>query len=48
MNNNLKNQKGGFVKLIILIVIVIFLMSYFHVTFTGLFNWFVGVLKSVF
>jgi hypothetical protein len=48
MNGNLKNEQGGFIKLIIFIVIVLFLLSYFHVTIGQAINWLVNTIKSVF
>jgi len=41
MINNIKsNKEGGFVKLIIVIVIALFLMKYFGLTITGILNYF--------
>ncbi len=40
MVNNIKNKQGGFLKLIIFIVIVLLLMRYFHVTITDILNYF--------
>ncbi len=45
---NIKNKEGGFIKLIILIIIVLFLLSYFHVTIGQAINWLVTTIKSVF
>ncbi|MFH1608712.1 MAG: hypothetical protein ABH951_01685 [Patescibacteria group bacterium] len=43
-----KNKRGGFLKLILIIIVVVFLLSYFHVTISGVFNWIVHAFQSVF
>ncbi|MBU0612268.1 hypothetical protein KKA39_00870 [Patescibacteria group bacterium] len=50
MTNNIKNKNGGFgiLKLIIFIIIVIFLMNYFHITISGIINWFGTMLHNIF
>lgn len=45
--NHMKNQQGGFLQLIIFIVVVVFLMHYFGLTLTGIFNWFAGMFHSI-
>ncbi len=35
----MKNEQGGFLKLIIFIVIALFLMSYFEISLSDVFNW---------
>lgn len=40
MINKIKNQKGGFIKLIIIIVVALLLMRHFGVTITGILNYF--------
>ena len=46
--NNIKNKQGGFLRLIILIVIILFLLSYFHVTISQAIDWVINTIKSVF
>ncbi len=48
MNISMKNEQGGFLKLIIFIVIALFLLSYFHVTVSQAVDWIVNVIKNVF
>jgi len=45
--NNIKNKQGGFLKLIIFIIVVIFLMNYFHITISGIVNWFVTMFQNI-
>ncbi|HEY4503295.1 MAG TPA: hypothetical protein VJC14_02590 [Candidatus Paceibacterota bacterium] len=39
MLKNFKNKQGGFLRLIILIVALIFLMKYFGVSFSEIIRW---------
>ncbi|MFA5095171.1 MAG: hypothetical protein WC447_00705 [Candidatus Paceibacterota bacterium] len=48
MDNNIKNKQGGFLKLIILIVVILFLLSYFHVSVSQAIDWVINTIKSVF
>ena len=48
MKNQFKNKKGGFLELIILIIAIVFLLSYFHITISVAWDWLVGIFKSVF
>ena len=48
MKDNIKNEQGGFLKLIILIVVVLFLLSYFHVSVSQAIDWIINTIKSVF
>ena len=45
--NNIKNKQGGFLKLIIFIIVVIFLMDYFNITISGIVNWFVTMFQNI-
>jgi len=45
--NNIKNKQGGFLKLIIFIIVVIFLMNYFNITISGIVNWFVTMFQNI-
>lgn len=44
---NYKNQKGGFIKAIILVVIILFIMRYYGITLTGIWYEFKALLASV-
>lgn len=44
LNNQLKNQQGGFLQLIIFIIVAVFLMQYFGLTISGIVDWFKSVL----
>lgn len=44
---NLKNQQGGFIELIIVLIIVMLLMNYLGLTFSGIFNWIQELFYSV-
>lgn len=44
---NSKNQQGGFIELIIVIIIVFLLMRYFGLTFTGIIDWLYNLFQSV-
>jgi len=48
MNNKFKNQKDGFLQLIILIVIGLFLLNYFHITFADFIVWLKTAIQNVF
>ena len=40
MKNIIKNKEGGFLKLIIVIIVAHLLMRYFHITITGILTYF--------
>jgi len=40
MKNKIKNQEGGFLRLIIFVVVILLLMKYFHITFSGILAYF--------
>lgn len=49
--NSIKNKRsrqGGFLKLILFIIVVLFLLSYFNVTISGALNWFGTMFQNVF
>lgn len=48
MSKNIKNQQGGFLRLILAIVILIFTMLYFHITFSDIINWMVTTVQNIF
>lgn len=39
MRTNFKNKEGGFLKLILFIVIAIFLINYFNISFGDIIDW---------
>ncbi len=43
-----KNQNGGFLKLIILIIIVLFLIKYLRISFSDVFDWINKLLNFIF
>ncbi len=47
INKNFKNQQGGFLELIVVIVIVLLVMKYYGLTFTGIWNWLQNLFWSV-
>lgn len=49
MTNKIKmqNKKGGFVHIIIVIILALLLMNYFGLSVTGFFNWLAGLFRSV-
>lgn len=55
MNSNIKNKQagpastqGGFLRLIIVIIIALFLMKYFKVSISDVFNWIKTLFDSIF
>ena len=47
MKNNFKNQSGGFLQIIILIIIALFVMKYLGVSISDIINWFKITFGSV-
>lgn len=43
MINNIKNEKAGFLKLIILIIVALFFINYFNISFNDIINWIKGL-----
>lgn len=43
----MKNKEGGFLKIIILIVIALLIMKYYGVTISGAMHWFTSFFGSV-
>ncbi len=43
----MKNKQGGFLELIILILIALFTMKYFGITISGVINWFMTTFHNV-
>lgn len=48
MINKIKNKEGGFIELIIIVVVALLVMRYFGITILGTINWFISLFKSVF
>lgn len=46
-NNKLNQKEGGFIQLIILILIALLIMKYYGVTVTDSINWFKDYFSSV-
>jgi hypothetical protein len=44
---SLKNKQGGFLDIIIAVVIILLVMRYFGLTFTAIFDWLRELLYSV-
>lgn len=46
MNMHIQNKQGGFLKLIALIIIVIFIITYFNISLGDVFNWIANLFKK--
>lgn len=44
----MKNNQGGFLQTIILIIIALIVMKYLGVTVSGVLNWLANLIRSVF
>ena len=44
----MKNQQGGFLQLIIFIIVVVLIMWYFHISISGVINWITTAFSNVF
>ena len=47
LKNKQKNTQGGFLELIIVVIIGLLLMQYYGITFTSIFNWLQNLISSV-
>lgn len=47
MENKIKNEKAGFLQIIIIIVIALIVMKYFDITISGVVHWFTSFFSSV-
>ena len=45
---NIKNNQGGFLQIIIFVIIVILILSYFHVNLSGVVNYIIAAFHNVF
>jgi uncharacterized protein involved in cysteine biosynthesis len=43
----MKNNKSGFIQIIIIIIVALLLMKYFGVTISGVVNWFSSFFSGV-
>jgi len=43
----MKNKQGGFLEIIILVIIALLLMKYFGITISGVVNWFASFFSGV-
>lgn len=48
MINDIKNKESGFLKLIFFIIIALFLMKYFKISLSDVFDWLKTLFNSVF
>ncbi len=48
MINQMKNKEGGFLQLIILIVVLFFVIKYFHISASDVYDWFVTLIQTLF
>jgi hypothetical protein len=48
IDGSIKNKQGGFLKLIIFIIVVLFLMKYFNISLSDIVNWVKALFSSVF
>lgn len=44
----MKNKQGGFLQLIIFIIAVVFLLNYFNLHISTIWNWFVTMFHNIF
>ncbi len=47
LKNKIENKEGGFLQLIIFIVVVVLILWYFHLTLHDIYNWFATMLQNV-
>lgn len=43
----MKNKQGGFLQVIIIIIIALVIMKFLGITLSGVFNWFLAFFRSV-
>lgn len=46
--NKIKNKEGGFLQIIIAIIVILLIMKFMGVTVSGVFNWFSSFFSGVF
>ena len=47
MNKGIKDNQGGFIQLILLIVVALLIMKYFGLTISGVIHWFTTFFANV-
>ncbi len=47
MNNLEKNNKGGFIAIILVIVIALLVLRYFGITISGVIDWIISLFRGV-
>lgn len=47
MKNEIENKKGGFLQVIIVIIIALLIMRYFGITISVVVNWFLSFFRSI-
>ncbi|MEO5635370.1 MAG: hypothetical protein ABIS26_02440 [Candidatus Paceibacterota bacterium] len=47
INNNMQNRQGGFIEIIVMLIIIFLIMRYFGLTFTGIIAWIENLFHSV-
>ena len=48
MGKIIKNSQGGFIKTLIIIIVLVLILAYFNVSLKGVVAWIVSAFKSVF
>ena len=48
MNNRVKSSQGGFLQLIIFVIVLLFLFKYFNISISDAINWFKVTFENVF
>ncbi|MFA5841165.1 MAG: hypothetical protein WC847_02755 [Candidatus Paceibacterota bacterium] len=43
----MKNKQGGFIQIIIFIIVALLIMKYFGITISGVINWFTSFFSGV-
>lgn len=46
--NGMKNKQSGFLQIIIFIILVVLILSYFHINLSGVVNYIVNAFHNVF
>jgi uncharacterized protein involved in cysteine biosynthesis len=47
MKKEFKNKEGGFLEIIIFIIIALLIFKFFGITISGVWNWFTSFFRSV-
>ena len=46
--SKIKNKQGGFLQIILIIIITLIVMKYLGITVSGVLNWLANLIRSVF